>query len=201
MSEFSIHITGRIGNRKFKKMVREAIEDTYLLEFENQSVEVEYDSDSNHKHLGVYEKWKVVYRSNSGFYIKITDSGNNKYALIADYVDRGTKEHIIPNKKDYWDMISGMKPLKYLKFPMRYNKKQASKLDYDIPINKTFIRDGFVYTLAVVHPGIKARKYVDRIMSDSYISDRFIEILFDKDFDLTVKYLDTLSIKSNYSLK
>lgn len=89
---------------------------------------------------------------------------SNSEGFTAQALDEGMKPQIIrPVRK------------KMLRFPIPSGKRKSPYKP--IPGNRTFVKDGFVFTMAVRHPGFAARRYIDKVMDDPKNELRFQEEL------------------------
>ena len=85
---------------------------------------------------------------------------NSEFGDIVNFLENGTKKHIIRAKNK-----------KFLKF----KKPDGPRKRNPNPIkgNVAFEKDGYIYTKAVRHPGIKARLFIQNILSDNSIAKKF----------------------------
>jgi len=90
---------------------------------------------------------------------------NKEFGDIVTWLTEGTSPHFIRAKPGGW-----------LKFP---KPKNEPKIKHEKPLkgNRAFEKDGYIFTKVVRHPGIVARKFVDEIINDKQLEERFIDRL------------------------
>lgn len=193
LEKFSIRITRPIPD-KFRNIVREAIEDTFL------RILILY----THYFRGIDSKklWKVVYIPWNGFFIQAHDSSEYRYAAVVNWLNYGTEPHFIPKMNKFQKMISGRIKKKFLVFPDRGDYLEQTH----IKGNQAFKKDGFIYSLIVFHPGIHAKRFVEEIIEDDYINNKFYDIIIidKKYYDLNYKeqilFLERISQDNRYAI-
>ena len=166
LNKFKIRITGPIPFR-FRQMVEDAISETFLQQ-------LIYSTDY---FKGVVSRnlWKVEYQPWYGFIIYAQNTKGREYAHIVSWLNYGTKAHMIPNKVDFERMKKGRIPKRFLVFPdtgiIKRNKKT-------IEGNESFVVGGNVYALAVNHPGIIAKHFIeDVILENNELDNKFYDII------------------------
>ncbi len=97
---------------------------------------------------------------------------NSPTGDIIEYQNDGTKATIIRAKNK-----------KFLKF----KKPKTRKSSYQkIDGNVAFEKDGFIFTKAVRHPGIEAKRFIERIMEDKILEKQF-RLELEKQFEKYMK--------------
>jgi len=184
---FKIRITGTIPP-KHREAVEDAIGDTFLFYL--------IGSTAYFKGISSKKLWKIVYIPWNGFFIQASDTINKNYASIVNWINYGTQEHFIPGFKKFQKMIHGRIKKKFLVFPERrdYIKQEH------IVGNQTFVRDGFVYTLIVNHPGIEAKRFIEEIIENTYLNNEFYNLVENEiDIEEIEDYIDFMRrISSDY---
>jgi hypothetical protein len=170
LNKFKIKITATIP-RKFRKVVEDAISDSFLLSLDYATDF--FDGISSSK------LWKLEYEPWNGFVIYAEDNKNKEYASIVKWLNYGTTKHLISSmgkfktKSDFTAFMStNKKSLRFLVFPDRGTTKKGEHIEGNI----VFKKDGNIYALIVEHPGIMAKRFVeDSILENDYVENRFYE--------------------------
>ncbi len=94
---------------------------------------------------------------------------NKEFGDIIKFLEEGTKPHIIEAKDGGF---------------LKFKAEEKASAGNPIPNNIAFEKDGYVYTKKARHPGIAARKFIYKILSD-----KTIEKQFETEFELQLKKL------------
>ena len=161
LKKLRIRVSGPLPY-KFRKIVRQAITVT-LLEGLNRVTMQELGTKNFRK------IWKLVYVSYYGFYIIASDTTEYKYACIAYWNNHGTGPHIIPGpeRRKFNNNPKNVENRKFLMFKAdpKYVKKTKT-FSENIAFVKKIEGVDCVFTLMVHHPGIKEKRFIEKIIFD-----------------------------------
>ena len=160
-------MTKLITQEDFKNAVYRAVEQTYYKAIVRATGGVNIVSDD----------WEIEFQGNDVVII----NRNPETSGIIRFLNDGTKPHIITAEGVSVHgnrLVTGAGDRHFLKFKAGGKRKGKYK---KIEGNQAFEQEGYIFTKAVRHPGIKARKFINSVMESPKLAKKFDEAL-DKEF-------------------